>query len=386
VASDRPGRPELRLRCRLLATATSLLSPWIDSPQTLSEHLARWAGQPLVALDTEFIRERTFYPQLALVQLAVPGEVLLVDPLVPGMDAALRPLLVDPAVTKIMHSASEDLQALQRGCGALPAPLFDTQVAAALAGLGAGLGYQKLVEQVTGVQLAKGETRSDWLRRPLSDSQREYAADDVRHLHAVHELLDAKLSELGRHAWRQADAERALRNAANDGDEPWPHLGVRSAQSLDAGGQARLCRLLRWRDVEARRSDKPKSWIIDNELAVTLARRPPRDFAEFNALLDRHPKAPRKARGELWERLTAPLADEELALPLLKPEAYDKQTLKAMQEAVAALAQAHGLPEGLLCARRHLESLLEGRGWSEALSGWRRELLEPALSPLIPAN
>jgi ribonuclease D len=362
------------------------LSTWIDSPQTLTERLARWAGQPLVALDTEFIRERTFYPQLALVQLAVPGEILLVDPLVPGMAEALRPLLLDPAVTKIMHSASEDLQALQRGCDALPAPLFDTQVAAALAGLGAGLGYQKLVEQVTGIQLAKGETRSDWLRRPLSDSQHEYAADDVRHLHAVHELLDAKLSALGRHAWRQADADRALRNAANDADDPWPHLGVRSAQSLDLDGQARLCRLLRWRDVEARRSDKPKSWIIDNELAVTLARRPPRDFAEFNALLDRHPKAPRKARGELWERLNAPLTDEERALPLLKPEAYDKQTLKAMQEAVAAVAQAQGLPEGLLCARRHLEALLEGRGWSEALAGWRRELLEPALAPLIPAN
>lgn len=361
------------------------MSTWIDNPQTLSERLARWAGQPTVALDTEFIRERTYYPQLALVQLAIPGEILLVDPLVPGMDDALRPLLLDPAVTKLMHSASEDLQALQRGCAALPAPLFDTQVAAALCGLGSGLGYQKLVEQVTGIQLAKGETRSDWLRRPLSESQHEYAADDVRHLHAVHELLDNRLTELNRHAWLQADADRALRNAVQEGEDPWPHLGVRSAQSLDAEGQVRLCRLLRWRDIEARRSDRPKSWIIDNELAVGLARRPPRDFNEFNAMLDRHPKAPRRSRGELWERLTAPIEAEERAIPLLKPESYDKQMLKAMQEAVITVAQAHGLPEGLLCARRHLESLLEGRGWPEALNGWRRELLEPALAPLIPA-
>ena len=362
------------------------MSTWIDTPQALSDVLARWAGQPLVALDTEFIRERTYYPQLALVQLAIPGEILLVDPLVPGMDAALRPLLVDPAVTKLMHSASEDLQALQRGCNALPAPLFDTQVAAALCGLGAGLGYQKLVEQVTGVQLAKGETRSDWLRRPLSDSQHEYAADDVRHLHAVHAFLDARLTGLGRHGWLQADAERSLRNAVQEGEDPWPHLGVRSAQSLDADGQARLCRLLRWRDVEARRSDRPKSWIIDSELAVGLARRPPRDFTDFNATLDRHPKAPRKSRGELWDRLSAPITAEERGIPLLKPESYDKQTLKAMQEAVIAVAQAHGLPEGLLCARKHLEALLEGRGWPEAVNGWRRELLEPVLSPLIPAN
>lgn len=362
------------------------MSLWIDTPQHLSERLARWAGQPRVALDTEFIRERTYYPQLALVQLGVPGDILLVDPLVPGMDDALRPLLLDPAVTKLMHSASEDLQALLRGCKALPAPLFDTQVAAALCGLGAGLGYQKLVEQVTGVALAKGETRSDWLRRPLSESQREYAADDVRHLHAVHELLDGRLAELDRHAWLQADAERSLRQASQEGEEPWPHLALRSAQSLDAEGQARLCRLLRWRDIEARRSDKPKSWIIDNELAVGLARRPPRDMGEFNATLDRHPKAPRKSRNELWELLDAPLAAEDLSLPLLKPESFDKQTLRAMQEAVAAVAQSHGLPEGLLCARRHLESLLEGRGWPDALAGWRRLLLEPALAPWIPNN
>jgi ribonuclease D len=362
------------------------VSLWIDTPARLVEHLAGWAGHTLVALDTEFIRERTFYPQLALVQLAVPGDVVLVDPLVPGMADALRPLLVDPRVTKLMHSASEDLQALQRGCDALPAPLFDTQVAAALCGLGSGLGYQKLVEMVTGVALAKGETRSDWLRRPLSDAQREYAADDVRYLHAIHAHLAPKLAELGRDAWRAADAERALRQAASDIDDPWPHLGMRSAQSLDAAGQARLCRLLRWRDREARRADRPKSWILDNELAVMLARRPPADPSAFSQLLDRHPKAPRKSRGELWDLVSAPLTAGECELPLLQESAYDKQALRAMQDAVAAEAQARGLPEGVLAARRHLEALLEGRGWPDALSGWRREVLEPVLAPFIPTR
>lgn len=359
------------------------MTSWIDRPETLSERLAGWAGQPLVALDTEFIRERTYYPQLALVQLAVPGEILLVDPLVEGMDAALRPLLTDPGVTKLMHSASEDLQALQRGCGALPAPLFDTQSAAALCGLGAGLGYQKLVEQVTGVQLAKGETRSDWLRRPLSESQKEYAADDVRHLHEVHAFLAAELARLGRHAWLAEDAERALRNAADEGDDPWPHLALRSAQTLDAEGQARLARLLRWREAQARRTDRPKGWVLDNELAVALARRVPRNLSEFHAVLDRHPKAPRKARGELWEVLSAPLSDEEQSIPLANGDSLDKARLKALQQGVAAVAAEHELPEGLLGARKHLEALLAGRGWPDALQGWRRRLLEPALSPLL---
>jgi ribonuclease D len=359
------------------------LSLWIDSPEVLASRLAAWAGQPLVALDTEFIRERTFYPKLALVQLAVPGEILLVDPLVPGIPEVLRSLLRDPAVTKLMHSASEDLQALQCGCQALPEPLFDTQVAAALCGLGAGLGYQKLVEMVTGVVLAKGETRSDWLRRPLSASQREYAADDVRHLHAVHAFLAPQLAERGREAWLMADAARALRLAASDGDDPFPHLALRSAQSLDAAAQLRLWRLLRWRDQEARRSDRPRSWVLDNELAVGLSRRPPSDRAAFQELLNRHPKAPRKARDTLWTLLSDPPAEEEAGLPLARADAPDRQKVKALQQAVAAIAAEQQLPEGLLCARRHLEALVETGRWPEALEGWRRSLLEPAFARIL---
>ena len=335
---------------------------WIDDAGRLSTRLQAWRGQPLVAMDTEFIRERTYYPQLALVQLAVPGEVLLVDPLAEGIPPLLAGLLADASVTKLMHSASEDLQALLRGCGEVPSPVFDTQVAAALAGFGAGLSYLKLVEQVTGLTLEKGETRSDWLRRPLSESQLHYAAEDVLHLHALHDALEPRLRELGRLDWLAADADRAVRNARNDVDDPLPHLAVRSAQSLDGAGQARLRRLLRWRDAEARRSDRPKGWVLDNELAVQLARRPFDDMQRFNAVLDA----------------------EELALPLNRPgEAADRQRLKRLQEAVAATAASLEVPEGLLCARRHLESLLEGRGWPDALAGWRRSLLEPVLTPLL---
>jgi len=358
---------------------------WIDEPEALRARLDAWRGQARVGLDTEFIRERTFYPQLALVQLSIPGEVLLVDPLAPGIAQALRPLLLDRGVEKIMHSASEDLQALARGCEALPAPLFDTQVAAAMAGMGAGLGYQKLVGLVTGVTLEKGETRSDWLRRPLSESQLRYAAEDVLHLHELHAALDGKLRALGRLDWLSADGERALALASGDGDDAMPHLAVRSAQTLDAAGQARLRRLLRWRDAEARRSDRPKNWVLDNELAVQASRRPFADFHTFNALLDANPKAPRRARKELFELLSRPLDEEERALPLNRSgEGIDKQRLKGLQEAVAALALSLDLPEGLLCARRHLEALLEGRGWPDALQGWRRSLLEPALAPLLP--
>src|SRR3546814_15856306 len=137
---------------------------WVADSDTLGARLGRWRGQPLVAVDTEFIRERTFWAQLALVQLAVPGEILLVDPLAPGVNELLGRFFRDQATTWLMHAAGEDLQALRITCDALPEPLFDTQAAAALSGVGAGMSYQRLVEQVTGIALEKGKTRSDWLK------------------------------------------------------------------------------------------------------------------------------------------------------------------------------------------------------------------------------
>jgi ribonuclease D len=359
-------------------------TPWIATPDALRARLQAWQGQPLVALDTEFMRERTWYPQLALVQMAIPGEAILVDPLAPGVPEVLRGWLEDASVTKLMHSASEDLQALQRGCGALPAPLFDTQVAAAIAGFGAGLGYQKLVEQVTGVVLPKGETRSDWLRRPLSPAQCEYAADDVLYLHRIHAALAEALTAKGRTAWAEADAARMLANARHDEPEAHPHLALRSAQFLDAEAQQRLWRMLRWREGIAREHDKPKNWILDAELAATLARRPPPDVHALGRLLDAHPRSPRQLRGELWAVLTAPLDDEARAIPLAQAQDdAGKRQLKALQAAVAGVAEAHGLPEGTLASRRHLEALMAGPGWPVALEGWRRTLLEGALAPLL---
>ena len=367
------------------------MTHWIDTPDALRAHLAQPPAS--VGLDTEFIRERTYWPQLALVQVALgeadpaapDAHILLVDPLVPGMCEALVPLLADPAVLKIMHSASEDLVAFRHACGLLPAPLFDTQVAAALSGVGGGMGYQKLVQASTGVTLTKGETRSDWLRRPLSPAQLDYAADDVRHLHALHRQLDAALQAQGRSGWLQEDVARLLATVADEDGDRWPHLSLRSAQFLDGDGQRRLLRLLRWREAYARRSDRPRSWILDNELAVAIARQPALGRGGLQQLLDATPKAPRNLGDALFEALSSPLADEADAPPA-RGDDRDKKQLRALQDAVAAASAELGLPEGLLASRRLLESLQDGGGWTGALAGWRRAVLEPRLSPLLGAG
>lgn len=358
---------------------------WIDNPADLRARLENppaWVG-----LDTEFVRERTYWPQLALVQMAIGDDILLIDPLVPGMDEALRPLLSNPNVLKVMHSASEDLVALSHDCGVLPAPLFDTQIAAALCGIGGGMGYQRLVQEITGVALAKGETRSDWLRRPLSESQLEYAADDVVHLGAIYHELDSRLQALNRRNWLDQDGARMLANATEEG-ERWPHLSMRSAQFLEADAQLRLLRLLRWRDVQARSSDKPRSWILDNELATLLARNPPAYRAALQSQLDSHPKAPRKLGDAIWHALNTALDDEADAPLARNASTEDKNALRRLQDAVAARGAELGLPEGLLASRRYLESLQESGIWPSALSGWRRVELEPLLAPLVkpPSN
>ena len=358
---------------------------WVTDPAVLA---ARFSRRPRrIAMDTEFIRERTFWPQLALVQIALEGdaglEILLVDTLAPGITDALASILADTSILKVMHSPSEDLVAFKRACNVVPKPLFDTQLAAALAGVGGGLGYQKLVEQLTGVALAKGETRSDWLRRPLSPAQLEYAADDVRHLFEMHDVLDGMLGQLDRRGWLEDDATRTVANAENESAERWPHLSMRTAQFLDLDGQRRLIRLLRWRDAHARDSDRPRSWILDNELAIALARNAPVDRATLQSQLDAHPKAPRKLGDAIWRALTTPLDDEAHAPDSRIAEKRDKERVRQLQSAVAARSAELGLPDGLLASRRYLEALLDHGEWPDALSGWRRELLEPTLAPLL---
>ena len=239
------------------------------------------------------------------------------------------------------------------------------------------------MQAITGVALAKGVTRSDWLRRPLSDSQLEYAADDVVYLGAIHRELEARLQAQDRIGWLAQDCARLLANAADEG-ERWPHLSMRSSQIMDAPSQARLLRLLRWRDVQARGSDKPRSWILDNELAAHLARVPPVDRTALQAQLDAHPKAPRKLGDAIWQALTTPLDDEQ-DMPLARNASNeDKATLKRLQEAVTACSIELGLPEGILASRRYLEQLQENGTWPTALAGWRHEVLEPRLAPLLP--
>lgn len=359
------------------------MTQWIERSDTLRQRLAD--APPLLGLDTEFMRTDTFLPRLALVQMEVAGTIALVDPLAVDDPHPLADTLADPARTTVMHSASEDLEALATWSCHI-ARLYDTQIAAAFAGLGAGLGYQKLVREVTGIELPKDETRSDWMQRPLTARQLDYAAQDVAHLPRIHAALDARVTERGYAAWLAEDCARLLEKSRHREPDPEPQLGYRGASSWPREKQAMLRRLLRWRDTTARIVNRPRPWLLDDTHLLDLAFRPPLDPDEL-AERTRGQRALRgPQRSELLGVLAEPLTAEELDfVPIpAPPDAREKRAIAAMKEVVARRAADLDVPEGLLCSRRHLETLIATRRWPAALDGWRRDLLHADLVARLP--
>jgi len=360
---------------------------WIDSSAALAEWLdAHNADASALTLDTEFMRTNTFMARLALVQVCAAGEIALIDVVALPRPAALIARLSDPRGPCIMHSASEDLEAMLPMLPAGPAQLFDTQIAAAMAGLGFGLSYQKLVAQLLGVELAKAETRSDWLQRPLSPSQLEYAALDVAWLPQLHAQLAQKLDELGRSGWLREDCRAQVERICHAQPDRQPQRGFRGAADWPLERQAMLRRLLIWRDSSARLLDKPRPWLLDDAHALGLAARPPsasEDLFERTRGL-RALRSPQ--RQELLTLLQAPLTPDDLAIAPI-PAALDptqKRAAGEMKTVVAEVAQSLEIPEALLCSRRHLENLLTDRLWPAALEGWRKPLLHDRLMALMP--
>jgi ribonuclease D len=360
---------------------------WIDRREMLEAWLAALPAEAALGVDTEFMRRSTFYPQLALLQLGWNGRYALVDPLAFDIGDALRPRLATGPTLTVMHSAGEDLEALSPLLPDGPGTLFDTQIAAAFVGMGLGVSYRALVAELVGVELDKGETRSDWLQRPLTDSQRLYATLDVVHLEPLHAQLAARLAERGRTAWHAEDCERLKRRAnAHEGD-PQPQRSFRAAADWSRAQQALLRRLLLWRDRSARTLDRPRSWLLEDALALSLAQNPPSSLAELEQR-SRGQRALRSAqRAELFDLLASPPDAQELAATaaIAAPvSGAAKKALAAMKDSVDRLAADLDLPPGLLCPRKVLEEYASTGQWPEFLEGWRREVLHQRLAALLP--
>lgn len=355
---------------------------WVDTPEALARLVERLADVDEVALDTEFVFERTYWPRPGVVQLAADGEIALVDAV--GLDlVSLAEVVGSSTVRKLIHAGSGDAVVLERTTGVRPAGVFDTQIAAAFAGLGAGISYEALVRTLLGVSLGKHHTRTDWTRRPLSTEQLHYAAEDVLHLGTVAAELRARLVALGRLAWAEEDsvASMAVDPGADDPEQAWTR--IRGAERLPPVVRARAQALAAWRDREARGRDLPKTFLLRDESLLELAWRPVLDPEALGAVRGfearRHgPFAP--AVVAVLERVAAaPAADGDEVRPRAPSGSLDRAVAGAVEKVAAELA----LPPELLLSRRGRTRLLTGLAAGESpasrLVGWRRDLLGPAI-------
>ena len=366
-------------------SATTPEAEWIGTREALDNWLSGVDG--LLAVDTEFMRRNTFHAQLALLQFAHDGRYALVDPLAVPLDGSLADMDRERAPTWIMHSPSEDLDVLAPLLPEGPARLFDTQLASAFCGMGLGISYRALVEAVTGVQLDKGETRSDWMQRPLTDSQRLYATLDVVYLHAIHERLDRELRERDRMAWFEHDCERLKRRATGRNGDDQPQQALRGAAFWPRERQALLRRVLLWREATARAIDKPRPWLLQDAQIMSLVEDLPDSGNELSARTQGQRALRGAQRRDLMDLLQRPVEPAEVEATEAIPAPLDgagKRILSAMKKDVEQVASGLDLPTGLLAPRKALEWFIATRTWPQALDGWRRELLHERLAAHLP--
>lgn len=346
--------------------------PLIDDAEGLAEVSAAAAETGFVGLDTEFVRERTYYPQLCLIQIATENLVACIDPLSPIDLAPLFTVLFRDDCTWVLHSARQDLEVIFNRAGRLPARLVDTQIAGALIGLPAQLGLQGMLSRLLGVELGKTETRTDWSRRPLPTAAVEYAIDDVRYLLPVWGTLRPELEALGRLDWLEEDCARLLA-APVVGDAMSIFERMRGIGALEEPSQAAALALLDWRERKARAVDRPRRWILSDEQLVRIARARPRDATSLAALRDLPKKLVTRSGAEILAavgREPSPDEVERLRRAALGRQA-DPGRLKSLQAAVRREAEALDIEPEVLATRRELAALAVGEPPDTLIRGWR---------------
>lgn len=382
--------------------------PELVTDDTRLEVLCReWQKLPYIALDTEFIRVSTFYPRAGLIQIGDGEKTYLLDPLSLKSWDSFIAILISPDIVKVMHSCSEDLVVFNHFYRCMPGPIFDTQKAAAFLGYGYSISYLNLVLQVTGDELSKGETRSDWLNRPLSDKQVKYAALDVAYLPRLYTELQNSLEKSGKLPFLVEECERMRQiGMATENAELWPdfYLTLGAAWRLDGKGLGVLKALCWWREQKARERDKPRSWVARDADLIQLAEKLPQDRQALSKLTDMSRNIYQQDANELLgiiansAPVAAEIADNLEGAPMSPAQ---RNTLKRCQQAVRTVAGETGIAEELLARKKQLITLMHlNRGpavrsqadpmgkllWSEDLSGWQRELLAPRLEPILAGS
>ena len=365
----------------------------VDTPEALASLIARAREAEAVALDTEFVWERTYYPRLGVIQLGLgEDDVHLID--APALDdlTPLDTLLADPSVVKVLHDAVQDLTILRRATGALPANIFDTQRAAGFVGLSSTISLQDLFAETVDIHLPKGATRTNWLQRPLTETQRDYAEDDVRYLLTARQRLLDRAAERNRLGWIEEEMQRyedPAQYGEPDPREQGPRIKGRGLGRLSPTQRAVLHELAAWREEEAQQRDLPRRRVLEDEALIEIAQRRPDRPAriEGKGISNRERDRFGEALIEAVERGLAVPAEER---PARAPKHPDEDRIAArtlvVQAFVAGRCAQEELDAGLIATRAHLKALVEDGPDAEhhaVLDGWRRAFIGEDLLALL---
>jgi ribonuclease D len=351
---------------------------------TTTDHLAQavqeLSAHPFVAVDTEFLREQTFWPELCLVQLAAPGIELIVDPLAPGID--LKPfydLMANTAVMKVFHAARQDIEIVYAEADLIPSPVFDTQVAAMVCGFGESVSYVNLVKKVTGKDLDKSSRFTDWSRRPLSEKQLVYALGDVTHLRDIYLHLKSELEASNRASWLSEEMDELTDTKTYESapDDAWRRLKLRVKNRK---ALAVLMELAAWRERLAQAQDVPRGRILRDEALFDIANQAPTTPEQLSELRTLSDGFSRSARAkEIIEAVKRGLARDFKALPPLPQgqalSAEATATLELLKVLLKASAARHRVAPRLIADSSDLEAIATGvEPDVPAMKGWRRQL------------
>ena len=354
---------------------------FIDSDSKLAALLASIAAEPVLALDTEFVREKTYYPKLGLIQIATPGLAACIDCIAEFDLAPFFNQLFEPGCAWVLHSARQDLEVMYQQDERQPHELVDTQLAAALLGYAPQIGLQDLLAEELGVKLEKGHTRTDWSRRPLPDAAVQYALDDVRYLLPLWQRLAEKLDGLQRGDWLKADCIDAL--SIPPVTPPltlWTRL--RGLRSMGPAHQCAALALVSWRERYAQSLDRPRRWIMSDELLLRVARTSPEDLESLKSI----PEMPKRLADRSGDDIISELQNSDganqraLIETHLTLERPDKGELQAFQERVRTRADELGIRSEVLATRKEISDILVGKPSGRIDEGWRQPELQKLLA------
>jgi len=358
---------------------------YIDTPPALAAFCDALKGSEWIALDTEFLREKTYHPKLCLVQVGVPGRCACIDPLALDSLDPLYALLFEPSITKVWHACSQDQEIFVHLTGKVPVPIFDTQLVAPLLGLTDQIGYGHFIREMLGVSLEKAHTRADWSQRPLSPAQLEYAADDVRYLVEVYPQVRQRLAEQGRLDWLAAEFApyERLERYLPDPATAWRR--IRGLDRLRPQAVAIAQQLATWREQQALEKDLPRGWIIKDEVILDIARLMPTQVDELSGIRGLPAKTLERFGRTLIEQVAIGASMEPQPLPVrgrrVRPTVQQEALADVLHAQLRLLADQLKINSSIIASRKDLLALIRGEE-THLLSGWRREVAGEALLAL----